>query len=235
MQGGTPHLRLWLLPLDAHDATLPAASLSCDHLPPLPAALPPLLPSRFTSATLIPACTAPLLLPSSDPYEAIREALGKARRQELFSFAAAQLLVMGTPERAALMLKCVGGGLGWWRLRRQAGTGVASVGGHMQQAAVGCGNAGAPCRAAGVWAGKHSGWAAQTAAGCRWLCCRWLGCGVGAGAAAVPSHASDSHINPSPCHDRSQDTGARLNFVIAALRPYFLELQAKASLKRGLE
>ncbi|PSC71566.1 ATP-dependent protease [Micractinium conductrix] len=74
---------------------------------------------------------------ASDPYEAIREALGKARRQELFSFAAAQLLVMGTPERAALML--------------------------------------------------------------------------------------------------NQDTGTRLNFVIAALRPYFLELQAKASLKRGLE
>ncbi|EFN58530.1 hypothetical protein CHLNCDRAFT_140625 [Chlorella variabilis] len=72
-----------------------------------------------------------------DPYEAIREALGKARRQELFSFAAAQLLVMGTPERAALLL--------------------------------------------------------------------------------------------------SQDCGARLNFVLTALRPYFLELQAKASLKRGLQ
>ena len=52
-----------------------------------------------------------------DPYEAIREALGKARRQELFSFAAAQLLVMGTPERAALLLRCaiwLAGGLDWW-------------------------------------------------------------------------------------------------------------------------
>jgi hypothetical protein len=74
---------------------------------------------------------------AADPYEAIRETIGKGRRQELFSFAAAQLLEMGTPERAALLL--------------------------------------------------------------------------------------------------SQDTGARLNFVLAALRPYLLELQAKASLKRGLE
>ncbi|KAI7845905.1 hypothetical protein COHA_000638 [Chlorella ohadii] len=74
---------------------------------------------------------------AADPYEAIRESIGKGRRQELFSFAVAQLLVMGTPERAALLL--------------------------------------------------------------------------------------------------SQDTGARLNFVLAALRPYLLELQAKASLKRSLE
>ncbi|KAL4442990.1 hypothetical protein ABPG77_008481 [Micractinium sp. CCAP 211/92] len=74
---------------------------------------------------------------AADPYEAVREALSKHRRQELFSFAAAQLLVMGTPERAALLL--------------------------------------------------------------------------------------------------SQDTGARLNFVLAALHPYLLELQAKASLKRQLE
>jgi hypothetical protein len=72
-----------------------------------------------------------------DPYAAITEQLGKARRQELYSFAVAQLLVMGTPERAALML--------------------------------------------------------------------------------------------------SQDTGARLNFVLAALRPYMLELQAKAALMRSLQ
>lgn len=74
---------------------------------------------------------------AADPYEAVREALSKHRRQELFSFAAAQLLVMGTPERAALLL--------------------------------------------------------------------------------------------------SQDTGARLNFVLAALHPYLRELQAKAALKRQLE
>lgn len=42
---------------------------------------------------------------AADPYEAVREALSKHRRQELFSFAAAQLLVMGTPERAALLLR----------------------------------------------------------------------------------------------------------------------------------
>lgn len=42
---------------------------------------------------------------ATDPYEAVREALSKHRRQELFSFAAAQLLVMGTPERAALLLR----------------------------------------------------------------------------------------------------------------------------------
>lgn len=34
--------------------------------------------------------------------------------------------------------------------------------------------------------------------------------------------------------NNAQDTGARLNFVLAALRPYLLELQAKASLKRQL-
>lgn len=33
----------------------------------------------------------------------------------------------------------------------------------------------------------------------------------------------------------SQDTGARLNFVLAALHPYLRELQAKAALKRQLE
>ena len=49
---------------------------------------------------------------AADPYEAIREALGKARRQELFSFAVAQLLVMGTPERAALLLRWARGGAG---------------------------------------------------------------------------------------------------------------------------
>lgn len=49
---------------------------------------------------------------AADPYDAIRETIGKARRQELFSFAAAQLLVMGTPERAALLLRCA------WQLRR---------------------------------------------------------------------------------------------------------------------
>jgi len=43
---------------------------------------------------------------AADPYEAIRESIGKGRRQELFSFAVAQLLVMGTPERAALLLRC---------------------------------------------------------------------------------------------------------------------------------
>lgn len=46
---------------------------------------------------------------AADPYEAVREALSKHRRQELFSFAAAQLLVMGTPERAALLLRWWGG------------------------------------------------------------------------------------------------------------------------------
>lgn len=56
---------------------------------------------------------------AADPYDAVREAMGKGRRQELFSFAAAQLLVMGTPERAALLLRC-GGSLGaaWWVARR---------------------------------------------------------------------------------------------------------------------
>lgn len=51
---------------------------------------------------------------AADPYEAIREALGKGRRQELFSFAAAQLLEMGIPERTALLLRFVwlpGGGM----------------------------------------------------------------------------------------------------------------------------
>ena len=42
---------------------------------------------------------------AADPYEAVREAMGKGRRQELFSFAAAQLLVMGVPERTALLLR----------------------------------------------------------------------------------------------------------------------------------
>lgn len=61
---------------------------------------------------------------AADPYEAIREALGKARRQELFSFAAAQLLVMGTPERAALLLRCgaaQAGGRDGWHKGRQPG------------------------------------------------------------------------------------------------------------------
>ncbi len=48
---------------------------------------------------------------AADPYEAVREALSKHRRQELFSFAAAQLLVMGTPERAALLLRWGGSSL----------------------------------------------------------------------------------------------------------------------------
>lgn len=43
-----------------------------------------------------------------DPYDVVREALGKARRQELFSFAAANMLVMGVPERLALLHRCGG-------------------------------------------------------------------------------------------------------------------------------
>lgn len=58
---------------------------------------------------------------AADPYEAIRESIGKGRRQELFSFAVAQLLVMGTPERAALLLRWALGSLHFsccWRRRR---------------------------------------------------------------------------------------------------------------------
>lgn len=40
----------------------------------------------------------------SDPYTKLAEQLGKQRRQELFSFAVAQLLQMGIPEQAALLL-----------------------------------------------------------------------------------------------------------------------------------
>lgn len=40
----------------------------------------------------------------ADPYVEAAEALGRARRQELFSFAAAQLLQLGVPEAAALLL-----------------------------------------------------------------------------------------------------------------------------------
>jgi hypothetical protein len=52
---------------------------------------------------------------AADPYQAMSEALGKGRRQELFSFAAAQLLAMGTPERSALLLRWVWAGVyaGW--------------------------------------------------------------------------------------------------------------------------
>ena len=39
-----------------------------------------------------------------DPYTDVAEQMGKARRQELFSFAVCQLLTTGTPERAALLL-----------------------------------------------------------------------------------------------------------------------------------
>lgn len=40
----------------------------------------------------------------ADPYTEVAELLGKARRQELFSFAVSQLLQLGTAERAALLL-----------------------------------------------------------------------------------------------------------------------------------
>jgi len=40
----------------------------------------------------------------ADPYTQVAEELGKSRRQEFFSFAAAQLLQLGIPERAALLL-----------------------------------------------------------------------------------------------------------------------------------
>ena len=53
---------------------------------------------------------------AADPYQAMSEALGKGRRQELFSFAAAQLLAMGTPERSALLLRWAGLGFGHWGL-----------------------------------------------------------------------------------------------------------------------
>lgn len=40
----------------------------------------------------------------SDPYQAVREVVGSRRRQELLSFAAAQMLDLGLPERLALLL-----------------------------------------------------------------------------------------------------------------------------------
>lgn len=48
--------------------------------------------------------TQPKKDPYSDPYVTFAEQLGKQRRQELFSFAVAQLLQMGIPEQAALLL-----------------------------------------------------------------------------------------------------------------------------------
>ncbi|KAF6256613.1 hypothetical protein COO60DRAFT_1640586 [Scenedesmus sp. NREL 46B-D3] len=41
--------------------------------------------------------------PPQDPYQAARDQLGKERRQELFSFAAASVLELGLPERLALL------------------------------------------------------------------------------------------------------------------------------------
>ncbi|GAB4820692.1 hypothetical protein N2152v2_007738 [Parachlorella kessleri] len=41
---------------------------------------------------------------ASDPYQGVREQLGKQRRRELFSFAAAQMLELGLPQRLALLL-----------------------------------------------------------------------------------------------------------------------------------
>lgn len=41
---------------------------------------------------------------AADPYQALREAVGKDRRQELFSFAAAGCLELGAAERLALLL-----------------------------------------------------------------------------------------------------------------------------------
>jgi hypothetical protein len=50
----------------------------------------------------------------ADPYTQLSEELGKARRQELFSFAVAQLLDMGTPETCALLLsQDTAGRLSW--------------------------------------------------------------------------------------------------------------------------
>ena len=48
----------------------------------------------------------------------------------------------------------------------------------------------------------------------------------------IASHMPGALHPPMHC---SQDTGARLNFLLAALYPYLLELQAKASLKKGLQ
>jgi hypothetical protein len=58
------------------------------------------LPSRHGSVYKTGGRTAST---APDPYDVVREAIGKTRRQELFSFAAAQLLLMGTPERLALL------------------------------------------------------------------------------------------------------------------------------------
>lgn len=143
---------------------------------------------------------------AADPYEAIREALGKARRQELFSFAVAQLLVMGTPERAALLLRWARGGAG-------------AAGGGCEGRVRACGGVPACQRSErGAWLQSPS-----------IICLRR--------ASQQPNRRRPTAALAAlrPARPRSQDTGARLNYVLAALRPYMLELQAKASLKRSLE